>query len=159
MSPDPAVPGQRIVSLHEIPSLVGERFVREGFTVSRSERDVFEAVTGVTDAYPEDDAPEFPSDIVEGFHSLSLLDPLSTKLLRFDPKTTYGFNYGLDRVRFIAPIRIGAELDFWFDVKEVQPKNGGHLVLRECGMKFSGTDGPCLLAEWWTLILPSGEHE
>lgn len=146
---------QLTVELEQVPDLVGRQFQSDPFSISRKERDTFEAVTGVTEAYPEPDLPEFPSGIVEGFHVLGLIDPLSTKLLRINPEKSYGYNYGLDRVRFIEPILIGQQLVFSFEVAEVKEKNGGFLMSRVCRVEqLDGAERPAMIADWLTLLLP-----
>lgn len=147
------------VELDDLPEMVGRTFSGETFTISRSERDAFEAITWVSEAYDTPDLPEFPSDIVEGFHLLSLIDPLSMKLLKVNPEASFGFNYGLDRVRFIEPILIGQPLTFQFEITGVRRKGDGYLMLRTCRMDHVGqTDRPAMIADWWTLSLPGGNQ-
>jgi acyl dehydratase len=49
----------------------------------------------------------FGGTIAHGFLSLSLLAPVSTQLLKISD-AAMGVNYGLDRVRFPAPLPVGA---------------------------------------------------
>lgn len=149
----------RRVELDELPGLVGESFGGIRFSVTRTERNTFEALTGVTEVYDETELPEFPADIVEGFHVLSLVDPLSMKLLRVNAETSYAYNYGLDRVRFIEPILIGQELEFSFEVSEVSRKGEGYLMLRSCRIEhLENRERPAMTADWKTLSLPGGDR-
>lgn len=145
------------VMLSEIPSLRGRSFTGEPFVVSRSERDAFDEVTWVNRAYPDPDAPEFPENILEGFHTLSLLDSVAGFMLRFDPATTYGFNYGLDRVRFTAPLPIDTPVVPEFTVVEVKPRGDGFLILRHFRFTVMGSPDPALVADWWNLVLPRSD--
>lgn len=143
-----------VVGLQGIPDLVGHVINGAPFTVSRQERDAFDEVTWVNRAYPEPDAPEFPADILEGFHTLSLLDSVATLAIRFDPATTYSFNYGLDRVRFVEPVPIDVAIHSTFEIREVRAKGPGWLILRHCEFRIDGHDGPALVADWWLYVLP-----
>src|SRR6184192_1537254 len=50
----------------------------------------------------------FGGTIAHGFLTLSLLGPISQQLIVVSDAAT-SINYGLDRVRFPAPLRVGAE--------------------------------------------------
>ncbi len=147
----------RVVSFEEIPDLVGKRFTGASITVTPERRDEFEVLTHVREAYPEPDAPEFPAGIVEGFHTLSLLDAMATLERPFDPATTYGFNYGLDRVRFISPVMVGDRIESEFEVIAVEPKGDGWLIARRATLTVQGAPRPALVADWWLYILPRAD--
>ncbi len=147
------------IQIDEIPTLKGLSFTGEPFTISAAERDRFEQVTWIDRAYPQPDAPEFPDDILEGFHTLALLDAVATLARPFDPATTYGFNYGLDRVRFVSPVAIGDVVHSTFEIIDVRPRGKGWLVLRRCVMTVESAWRPALTADWWVLILPRENTE
>lgn len=142
----------RVVAFDEIPALKHHSFVGAPFTITRAERDAFEGLTWIDYAYPDPDPVEFPSDIVEGFHTLAMLDAVSSLVMRFDPATCYAYNYGLDRVRFTAPIMIGDPVSSRFEVLDVRPRNDGLLVLRRCTLHIE--DRQALIADWWVYVLP-----
>jgi hypothetical protein len=142
------------IPFEAIPTLAGTTYEGEPFTVTREERDSFEHLTWVTRAYPDPDPPEFPEHIVEGFHSLALLDAVSTMADPFKPESVVGYNYGLDRVRFTAPIHIGDRVRSRFEIKAVRARGDGYLVLRHCELAVEGADRPALIADWWVLLLP-----
>lgn len=143
-----------VITLDEVPSLAGTSYVGASMTVTEQERDLFEHVTWVDRAYPQPDAPEFPARIVEGFHTLALLDAMAALVRPFDPATTYAYNYGLDRVRFVSPVRIGDELESRFECTEVAVKNSGWLVRRRATVTVTGADQPALVADWLLYVLP-----
>lgn len=137
-----------------IPDLLGRVYEGEPFTVTREERDEFERVTWVDRAYAGPDSGEFPEDILEGFHSLALLDAVSTLAVPFDRTTLTGYNYGLDRVRFTAPIHIGDRILSRFEITDVRSRGNGYLILRHCELTTEGSGKPALVADWWALVLP-----
>jgi hypothetical protein len=144
----------RAISLEEIPRLVGTSHAGAPLTVSRAERDRFEELTLVTLAHPEEQPPEFGSDVVEGFHTLSLLDAMTELARPFDPATTYAYNYGLDRVRWVSPVRIGDELSSVFECTAVEPKGAGWIVHLHCTVTAAQAERPALVADWLVHVLP-----
>src|SRR5437588_6920732 len=50
----------------------------------------------------------FGGTIAHGFLTLSLVAPVSQQLLRVTD-AAFGVNYGLDRVRFPAPLKVGSQ--------------------------------------------------
>lgn len=144
----------RAISLEEIPMLAGTSHSGAPLRVSREQRDSFERITLVDLAHPEQQPAEFPADIVEGFHTLALLDAMSELARPFDPVTTYAYNYGLDRVRWVSPVRIGDELHSTFECTRVEPKGAGWLVHWTCTVTVAGAERPALVAEWLVYVLP-----
>lgn len=144
----------RVVTLEKIPQLVGS--VHDGIPlrVSREQRDTFERVTLVHLAHPEALPEEFPRGIVEGFHTLSLIDAMTELARPFDPATTYGYNYGLDRVRWMSPVRIGDTLRSRFECTAVDPRGEGWVVHWHCTVTVEGADRPAMVADWLCYVLP-----
>jgi acyl dehydratase len=71
------------------------------------------------DETDEDD--EYPEGLVEGFHLLALLDKFG-RVLDVDAPGHLSWNYGLNRVRFITPVRVGDRLRLTATVTGVSPK-------------------------------------
>lgn len=144
----------RAITLAEIPHLVGTSHEGTVMRVTRGERDQFERLTFVDVAHPEPDPEEFPTEIVEGFHTLALLDAMSELARPFDPTTTYAYNYGLDRVRWVSPVRIGDELSSRFECTRVDPKGSGWVVHWTCTVTVGQTQRVVMAADWLVYILP-----
>jgi len=66
----------------------------------------------------------FGGTIAHGFLTLSLVAPITQRLLRVSD-TSMAVNYGLDRVRFPAPLPVGAYWRGVSTVTEVRPIEGG----------------------------------
>lgn len=150
---------QRIIGLHEMPALEGTVFDGAPIVVTRAERDVFDAVSHVSEAYSEPLPDDFPVDIVEGFHTLSLVDAMSTLVMKFDPDTTYNYNYGVDRVRFMSPVPVGKPLQSQIEVREVDAKGDGYKILRRVTVYVDDIDRPSMVADWWVLVLPQANPD
>lgn len=145
------------VSLAEIPQLVGRRFTGPWFVFEEEDRELFARATWLDRVYPEPPPPEFGDDVVEGFLTLGLLDALWNQVIRFDRATTYTMNYGVDRARFVTPIRVGQRLRLELTVDEVRPKAGGHLVRMGCIIAVDGQERPGMVADWLLIARPRGE--
>lgn len=144
----------RAITIEEIPHLVGSTHAGHPLRVSRAERDQFERLTLVDIAHPEELPGEFPADIVEGFHTLSLLDAMTELARPFDPATTYAYNYGLDRVRWVRPVHIEDELLSRFVCTQVEPKGEGWIVHWDCTVTTADSDVPVMVAHWLAFVLP-----
>lgn len=142
-----------VIRWEEIPGLTGRTYAGLPLAVSRDERDAFERLTLVDRAHPVPDPPEFPADIVEGFHTLALLDAMSQLAVPFDPEATYAYNYGLDRVRWIRPVRIGDVLQSRFTVEDVRAKDGGWVVRQHCVVFVTSAEEPVMDAVWLAFVL------
>jgi acyl dehydratase len=139
----------------DLPDLVGLTYEGEPFVITREERDTFERVTWIDRAYQDPDPAGFPEDMIEGFHSLALLDAVSRLATpRAARRAGIGYNYGLDRVRFTHPIRIGDRIRSRFEVTDVRPRGNGYVTRRHCELTVEGAGRPALVADWLTIWLP-----
>jgi acyl dehydratase len=60
-------------------------------------------------------------------------------------------NYGLDKVRFVAPVRAGKRVRNHVSIVSVEDKgNGRHLLTTENTMEIEGEDKPALVAIPWS---------
>lgn len=141
-------------SFDELPSLKGETVVGEPFVISAEEQGRFESLTWIDRAYPGPDPDEFPENIVEGFYALSLVDALSVFALPTDQDSYWALNYGLDRVRFVSPLRLDEPIIPTFEYLDVKSKDGGYLVLRRVTYAHPGSERPGMVADWWSFIQP-----
>jgi acyl dehydratase len=68
-------------------------------------------------------------------------------------------NYGLDRVRFLAPVRSGSRVRGRFVLDSVEEKAPGQLLMRHTvTVEIEGEEKPALSAEWLQLMVISGEQ-
>ncbi len=67
-------------------------------------------------------------------------------------------NYGLDRVRFLAPVKSGKRIRGRFRLDSVEQKAPGQLLLRHTvTVEIEGEQKPALTAEWLGLLFVKGE--
>ncbi|GAB3618419.1 MaoC family dehydratase [Okibacterium endophyticum] len=87
----------------------------------------------------------FGGPIAHGFLTLSLTIPFWTELLDVEGVTTK-VNYGLDRVRFISPVKVGARVRMNAVVAEVTEVKGGYQLAVDETVEVEGGDRPAVAA-------------
>lgn len=93
-------------------------------------------------------ATPFGGTIAHGFLTLSLLSRLSELTFSFSDRRM-GINYGLNRVRFTAPVPSGSRVRARFTLAKYEPlEANGVQVTWSVAVEIEGTDKPALLAEW-----------
>ena len=88
----------------------------------------------------------FGGTIAHGFLSLSLLAPVTQQLLEVTD-ANLKINYGLDRVRFPAPMPVGKRFRTSAKIAEVTPLEGGAQVKVVASVEVEGSEKPALVAE------------
>ena len=92
-------------------------------------------------------AGPFGTTIAHGYLTLSLLPAASYEVLPRDPDTRMGINYGLNRVRFPAPVPVGSRLRATFEVVSVEEVEGGNQRTLKATVEREGGDKPVCVAE------------
>jgi acyl dehydratase len=65
-----------------------------------------------------------------------------------------GLNYGLDKVRFIMPVRAGARVRSRIVLIDVERKGGGRVIVKTSNeLQIEGEDKPALIAETLALLV------
>jgi acyl dehydratase len=88
----------------------------------------------------------FGGPIAHGFLTLSLLPMFGSQITRVQG-VKMGVNYGLNRVRFPAPVPVNSRLRAGSTIKEVEEIPGGLQVVNEITIEREGGDKPCCVAE------------
>ena len=92
----------------------------------------------------------FGTTIAHGFLTLSLLSMLSGMGggLKLE-NTVMGINYGLDKVRFLNPVKSGAKIRARFVLASAEEKKPGNYLLKHnVTVEIDGEDKPALIAVW-----------
>ena len=138
--------------LAELQPLVGQEIGRsEWIEVTQERIDLFARATGdhqwihVDVERARRESP-FGGPIAHGFLTLSLLPEMFAT--GFDvADVRMGVNYGLNRVRFTAPVPAGSRVRGHFKLLEYKPLDGGAQLTVEVSMEREGSDKPVCLAE------------
>ena len=88
----------------------------------------------------------FGTPIAHGFLTLSLLPQLSSEAYQV-LDTRMGVNYGLNRVRFTAPVPAGSRLRARCKLIAYEPIDGGAQVTTEVTIEREGSPKPVCIAE------------
>ena len=88
----------------------------------------------------------FGATIAHGYLTLSLVIPLFTELLEITG-TTMSVNYGLEKVRFPSPVRVGAKIRLAATVAEVTEVTGnGVQMVLDFTVEIDGQPKPACVA-------------
>jgi acyl dehydratase len=88
----------------------------------------------------------FGTTIAHGFLTLSLLPALWFEAAE-DGGNTLTINYGVNRVRFTAPVPVGSRVRASFRVEEVTPVDGGEQARITANVEREGHEKPVCVAE------------
>jgi len=93
--------------------------------------------------------------IAHGFLTLSLLSFFQEQIgILSDPSIHNGFNYGLDRVRFISPVQEGSRIRNRIKLISVTEKAPKQILIKvENTVDIEGQDKPAMIAESLALLI------
>ena len=91
-------------------------------------------------------AGPFGAPIAHGFLTLSLLPLLFESGFAIDD-VRMGVNYGLNRVRFVSPVRVGSRVRGRFKLLSYEPLEGGAQLTVEATIELEGSAKPACVAE------------
>ena len=147
-----------VAPLDEIRGRVGEEVgVSSWLTIDQQRIDEFADATEDrqfihTDPQAAAQTP-FGGTIAHGFLSLSMLSRMAAEGMLVPDSIKMAVNYGLDRVRFIAPVRSGKRIRGRFRLDSVEEKAPGQLLFHHTvTVEIEGEGRPALTAEWLGLI-------
>ena len=90
-------------------------------------------------------AGPFGTTIAHGYLTLSLVIPLMGDLLEVSG-ISMGINYGLDKLRFPAPVKVGSKIRLGGTVAQVDDVPGGVQMLVDVALEIEGEPKPALAA-------------
>jgi acyl dehydratase len=140
-----------LTGLDEVKSYVGKELgVSEWHLVTQEKIDQFAEVTG-DDQWIHID-PErakqspFGGTIAHGYYTLSLAPRFSYDMVKFEG-FAFGVNYGLNRVRFPAPVPAASRLRGHFKLLSFENIAGGAQLIVEVTTEREGQSKPVCVAE------------
>lgn len=147
-----------VASLDEIRERVGQEVgLSSWVTIDQQRIDEFaDATEDRQFIHTDPDAAAqtpFGGTIAHGFLSLSMLSRMASEGMLVPDSIKMAVNYGLDRVRFIKPVRSGKRIRGRFRLDSVEEKAPGQLLLRHTvTVEIEGEEKPALTAEWLGLL-------
>ena len=141
------------------PGLIGtELGVSEWFRIDQSRIDAFADATLDHQFIHVD--PEkakltpFGSTIAHGFLTLSLLPYLVTGLGIGMDGAVMGLNYGFDKIRFLAPVKVDSRVRARAKLVGFQEKASKQfLITQEITIEIENEQRPALVSQWLTMIM------
>ncbi|MBB5414315.1 acyl dehydratase [Paraburkholderia atlantica] len=146
-------------SIATIDSLVGRELgVSDWVVVDQARIDAFAACTGDrqwihVDVERAKRQSPFGGTIAHGYLTLSLLAALAIEIGVIPKDAAAGLNYGLDKVRFMTPVKAGARVRSRVTLISVEKKGGGLIVKTMNELQIDGEEKPALVAEALAMLI------
>jgi acyl dehydratase len=142
---------RRFATLAELQALVGQDIGESDWiTVDQQRIDLFAEATGDHQWIHVDPARAaagpFGTTVAHGFLTLSLLPEMAASAFAID-ESQMGLNYGLNRVRFPAPVPVDSRLRGRFKLLAYEAIAGGAQMVIEVTMEREGAPKPVCVAE------------
>lgn len=149
---------QKVQSIDALRRLVGEEVgVSDWVLVDQAMIDDFARMTGdhqwihVDQARARKESP-FGDTIAHGYLTVSLMTRLSYEIGAWPDHLGAIINYGIDRLRFLSPVKVGARVRLRSVLGAVEDRPDGSLLLRNnAQIEIEGVEKPALVAD--TLVL------
>ena len=138
------------IAYADVPGLAGTDLgYTEWVEITQEQVNTFADATGDhqwihVDPERAKDGP-FGAPIAHGFLTLSLAVTFWTELLEVEGVATK-VNYGLDKVRFISPVKVGARVRMNAVVAEVTEIPGGYQLTVDQTIEIDGAPKPAVVA-------------
>jgi acyl dehydratase len=149
-------------TLDTIDQFVGKELgVSDWLTVGQDRIDQFADATGdhqwihvdVERATRESPAK---STIAHGYLTLSALAGMTMRIGVVPDGVSLALNYGIDKARFLAPVRSGKRIRAHAVLASAKKKPDGRVLLTvSCTVEIEGEDKPAVVADLLSLMLPA----
>ena len=98
----------------------------------------------------------FRGPVAHGYLALAMVAPLSMEVGVIPRDAAAGLNYGIDKVRFLAPVPAGARVRLRVVLVRIEPREGGQVIMKTLNtMEVEGSEKPALIAETLALLIPA----
>jgi acyl dehydratase len=145
-----------LTGVEEVKAHVGKELgVSDWYEVTQDEINQFADMTGDhqfihVDIERAKETP-FGGTIAHGFYTLSLLPRFSYGMYNFEG-FAFGLNYGLNKVRFPAPLPVGQKVRMRAEIANVEEVPGGLQITTKATFETEGGDKPVCVAESLTRV-------
>ena len=138
---------------------VGQELGVSGWvTVDQAKIDQFADCTGDrqwihTDPERAKRESPFRTTIAHGYLTLSMVAALALDIGSVPENTQAAFNYGLDKVRFLTPVKVGARVRMRSVLISLEDKGPGQYLLKASNtIEIEGEEKPALIAETLAML-------
>ncbi len=148
---EPQAASPLTTAVENLPDIVGRSFgPSEWREVTQEEIDLFAKVTGDHNPIHVDPAAAaetpYGTTIAHGLLTLSLVVPMMAEVFRVTG-ASMGVNYGLNRLRFPAPVPSGSRVRVHGEVASVDEVSGGFQLVTPITWEIEGGSKPVCVAE------------
>jgi acyl dehydratase len=149
------------LTIAEMGKHIGQELgVSDWVTIDQSRIDTFASCTGdhqwihVDVERAQRESP-YGGPVAHGYLTLSMVAPLSLQIGILPRDSSAGLNYGIDKVRFLAPVPAGARVRLRVVLAGIEPKEGGQAIMKtQNTLELEGSQKPALIAETLALLIP-----
>jgi acyl dehydratase len=139
--------------MSQLETLLGEEMVSPWREISQDEIRQFAGITGDEQWIHLDEERArresvYGTTIAHGFLTLALTSRLLRDAVGSIDDTRMSINYGLNKVRFPAPLPAGSRVRARCTLRQVEPVDGGVQATWSVLIERDGSDKPCCAAEW-----------
>jgi acyl dehydratase len=98
----------------------------------------------------------FRGPIAHGYLTLAMVAPLAMRVGVIPTDAAAGLNYGIDKVRFLAPVPAGARVRLRVVLAGIEPRESGQVIMKTLNtLEVEGSERPALVAETLALLIPA----
>lgn len=151
-----AIPGYKLATVGEF---VGKELgVSSWYAIDQDRINAFAECTGDhqwihVDVDRSKRESPFGGTIAHGYLTLSMLAPLQEEIGVIPDGTRQAINFGLDKLRFLTPVKAGARIRMRVTLLSVEDRGKGRLLLRTANtFDIEGAEKPALTAESLALV-------
>lgn len=148
----------KVVSKAEIANAVGTRYEpSEWIDITQDRINTFADCTEDHQFIHVDEEAAaktpFGSTIAHGLLTLSLLPKLIEGQGVVPENLVMGLNYGFDKVRFLAPVRVGKRVRGHVEILSVDQKDDNRFLIKQnVTVEIEGEETPALACEWLSMV-------
>ena len=96
----------------------------------------------------------FGGTIAHGFLTLSMLVKMCEENGVVPENIVMGLNYGFDKIRFLAPVRVGKRVRANVEIMDITQKDDNRFLVKQgISVEIEGEDTPALVAEWLSMVI------
>ncbi|ENN91017.1 MaoC family dehydratase [Bartonella schoenbuchensis] len=150
---------QRTIAIQDIKNFIGKEIGLSQWRLVT--QDMINQFASATDDHQwihvdEEKAKKTPfgGTIAHGFLTLSLLSTLAYEALPKLEGATMGINYGFDKIRFVSPVKTGAQIRARFILDDAKIRPSGRVVLHyKTTIEINKLKNPALIAHWLIIAM------
>ncbi|HWF13989.1 MAG TPA: MaoC family dehydratase [Candidatus Acidoferrales bacterium] len=141
-------------SLQQLNTYVGKEIATTGWLQMTQQRiQQFAETTGDTQWIHIDEQrarreSPYGTTIAHGFLTLSLLTHFMREAIQLPGEVRQTINYGLNRVRFPAPVRTGEKIRAHIGLQSCKNLSGSVEAVFQITIEAENSTKPCCVAEW-----------